>query len=94
MATLINIDGSRKEVFPLNRETGFTLAELYELIDCEWIEAVGPLPEDGRYLIIDEEGKLTGKEHNEAATQIFQANYDTSDTIVGIALLADEKEFQ
>jgi Domain of unknown function (DUF3846) len=67
--------------------TDFQLEEMYSLLECEMIEIVYPRDYPWKILIIDEEGKLTGKQVNIPATQIF--GYD--DVIVGSAILCDSE---
>jgi hypothetical protein len=48
----------------------FQLAQLYALLACETIDVV-PVPPDGsQIMIVDGEGKLTGKPRNERATRL------------------------
>lgn len=96
MATLLKIDGTTKEVQPRNKKHGFTLDELYSLLDCSLIEAVGPM-DDGRLMICDEEGKLKegwGERINALATHEYRVKYGPIDVIVGNALLVNNKEFK
>ncbi len=58
MATLILEDGRENTVTPANPKQGFTLAELYSALGCNVVEAVRL--RDGRFLVIDENGKLVG----------------------------------
>ena len=66
-ALLIKETGESQFIAPKNG-TDFTLEELYALIGCDLIEVVYPLVDNGNIFIIDEEGKLTGKDINYAAT--------------------------
>lgn len=96
MATLIKIDGTLEEVFPKDPKRGFTLQELYSLLNCDWVESCGYVKDEGgwRSLVVDEEGKLNCKRVNEKATQIYQNTYNTEDYIVGDAILVTDQEFQ
>ena len=96
MATLIKVDGTKTEVFPENKRKGFTLAEVYNLMNCRLVELVGPL-DDGRSMLVDEEGKLKAEwmsRINSEATHLFRTRYGAHDVIVGDALLVTDKEFQ
>jgi len=69
MATLITPTGKRTTVTPAAGIEGFTLHELYTLLDCTLVETVMlPYP-PGALLVCDEEGKLVDKPHNEHADQ-------------------------
>lgn len=96
MATLIKIDGTKKEVFPQNKRKGFSLQETYDLLGCSMVELVGPM-DDGRCMLIDEEGKLKqGWERriNAQATHMFRTRFGYGDIIVGDVLLVTDKEFK
>ena len=88
MAKLIKTDGSVTDVAPKNGKD-FKLDELRELIGCEYIEIVRVPLTHGKILIVDEEGKLNGKEFNERATVIYG---NILDYIVGDALMCDRGE--
>ena len=66
-ALLIKTTGESSFVTPKNGKD-FTLGELYQLLGCDTIEVVYPLHRSNGIFIIDEEGKLTGKDINYAAT--------------------------
>lgn len=78
-ALLIKATGESQFITPKNG-TDFTLEELYTLIGCDLIEVVYPLVDNGNIFIIDEEGKLTGKDINYAATIMWGV---TGDVLVG-----------
>lgn len=89
MAKLIKTDGTVTEVAPKNGRN-FTLEELRTLIGCDWIEIVRLLGSGDSFLVVDEEGKLNGKERNSKATKMYgRMPYDY---IVGDALLCKEGE--
>lgn len=77
-AQLITPDGTITEIMPENG-TNFHLRELYKLIGCGTIELAHT--KDGRYLIMDEEGKLMQKPINDKATALYQ--YGDYEPIVG-----------
>ena len=74
----------------------FTLEEFHEKIDCEFIENVricNPEVADPRerlFMVIDEEGKLTGKNANFIASILYGA-FD--DVIMGTVVLGVLKEY-
>lgn len=75
-ALLIKVTGKSSSVTPKNG-TNFTLEELYKLIGCDMIEVVYPLYDSNIIIVIDEEGKLKGKDINYAATIMWGgAGYD------------------
>lgn len=85
---LIHEDGSIEEVLPKNGNS-FELHELYKLLNCSMIETMTVGKK--KIMIIDEEGKFTGKDYNEKATEMM--GY-TSDFIVGKVLVTPIKYFK
>jgi hypothetical protein len=67
MGLILYPDGRHEERLPAHGTT-FTLAELQAIVGglIDILETP-----DGRYLIINDEGKLLGMERNEAATQLM-----------------------
>ena len=96
MAQLIRAtNGECLEVFPADREQGFTCAELHALIGggCRYIETIRLL--DGRIMILDEEGKLHKKTAilNERATMLlWSAGGAPDDFIVGNVVICKYPE--
>lgn len=88
MATLIKVDGSQKDVFPADKENGFTLEELYGLLECEMIE-IATTFQDGKMLVVDEEGLL---KPDPIVNQV--ASMLVGDYIVGNAIVVSQEEFQ
>lgn len=88
MATLIKVDGSQKDVFPADKENGFTLKELYGLLECEMIE-IATIFQDGKMLVVDEEGLLKPDPVVNPVASMLVGDY-----IVGNAIVLDNKEFQ
>lgn len=84
-AQLIKASG---EVIPVEPENGtdFKLEELNRFVEG-YIEVIHPPHQDGKIMIINEEGKLKGLPYNAAATAIW-----THDDIVGNALLCDDDQ--
>ena len=90
MATLYKTNGEEIEVAPRNKDFGFSLKEMYDLLECELIEIVSLC--QGKIMVIDEEGKVKGKKLNLFATAVFQSETGVIDNIVGHALVCNEKE--
>lgn len=88
MATLIKVDGSQKDVFPADKENGFTLKELYGLLECEMIE-IATIFQDGKMLVVDEEGLLKSKPVVNPVASMLVGDY-----IVGNAIVVSKEEFQ
>ena len=88
MATFIRADGSTEYLQPSNG-VHWSLEELQTLVGG-YIELAGT--RDGRYLVLDEEGKLDHKGPkpiNRMATALYK--YGDHDPIVGDVLLVDTK---
>jgi len=81
MAIVIRADGTEREV-----EGKLTLPAMQTIVGG-YIQQVAT--RDGRYLIVDEDGKYKGKPVNEKATQPF---WPLHDTIVGDVLVLTEEE--
>lgn len=99
MATLIKIDGTQKTVTPRNKEKGFALEEVYELLDCSMVQCVRVGEgRQARNMLMDEEGKLHEgwvEKINQTATFMFRATYPmSSDVVVGDVLICNKKEWQ
>jgi hypothetical protein len=92
MAKLLTVDGKERVVSPANASRGFTLDEVYELLDCDLVQVVEL--GDGQAMIIDEEGKVYGRKGpNPAATKLAQPYLMPGDEIVGHALVVGAGEF-
>lgn len=91
MAEIIWTDGARKTVAPISEEEGFELKYLQDLVGG-FVEVVN-LP-DSKIMIIDEEGKLKGREVNEAATEIYRKATGSTDTIVGTVLICESSQLK
>jgi hypothetical protein len=84
---LLKTDGTKEEIVPQDAGVGFSFRELYPLIGCTTIELVRL--NDGRLLLIDEEGKLKDDaEINQQATTLA-ADRIGPDVIVGNAVVCD-----
>jgi hypothetical protein len=85
MATLLRTDGSVEVLAPPNG-VHWSLEELQTLIGG-YIEVVSTI--EGKYLVIDDEGKRKRKPLNAAATRLYK--HGRSDVIVGDAVVIDTK---
>lgn len=88
MAQLIKASGETATVAPKNGHS-FTLEELQELVGG-YIENV--YLDDGRIMIVNEEGKFSGLSLNKKATDIADAVILPWDVIVGDAVVGTYKE--
>ena len=90
-AFIFKANGERKEVVPANG-TDFSLGELKEIVGG-YIEII-PSVLDDMIMVIDEEGKLKGKESNPVATFLYVHSFTKDgilcDVVVGDALLCHE----
>lgn len=72
MAKLLKTDGSESFIYPLDKREGFTLEELYFILECDTIQTVR-LGKDYA-MILDEESKLKeGAVLNQAATDLYES---------------------
>jgi uncharacterized protein YacL len=81
MAQIIKVDGTITDI-----AQKLNLAVMQEIVGGN-IEIA--YLQDGRMLVIDEEGKLKGKPVNETATVLYN---NPNDCIVGDAILAEHDE--
>ena len=84
-AQLLRTDGTWENITPKNGKTFEFVGEAYDLIGARMIQ-ICPT-HDGRLLLIDEEGKLTDKRVNVAATALYA--HGAYDPIVGDAIVCD-----
>ena len=84
-AKIIYTDKEAEDYTPKNGKT-FEFDELKGIVgghfEIVWLN-------DGRMIIVDEEGKLKGKEVNIPATNILRRDHYTTDYIVGTAIVCD-----
>ena len=84
-AKIIYNDKEAEDYTPKNGKT-FEFDELQGVVgghfEIVWLN-------DGRMIIVDEEGKLKGKEVNIPATNILRRDHYTTDYIVGTAIVCD-----
>jgi hypothetical protein len=88
MAILLNADGRRLPVAPLNRRS-FTIREVRAIVRGH-VEAVY-LP-NGLVMFVNEEGKLEGLPRNAQATSVAAGVIQPGDYIAGDALVVSMKE--
>jgi hypothetical protein len=86
MATIITTEGKVRELQDTSLETLQAAVGGYiEIVKLH----------DGKYLVIDEEGKIKDKPRNETATLIYlEGRRHTFDVIVGDAVLCTRKELK
>ena len=84
-AKIIYTDKEAEDYTPKNGKT-FALTEMQEIIGG-YIEPIRL--NDGRMIIVDEDGKSKGKAVNIPATNILRRDHYTTDYIVGTAIVCD-----
>jgi hypothetical protein len=84
-------NGIQKEILPENG-TSFKLKELYKLLSCELVQVISIGKTS--IMILDEEGKLTGKDLNPLATVIAKPFLFKGDAIVGDVILCRKEMFE
>ena len=84
-AKIIYTDKEAEDYTPRNGKT-FTLTEMQEIVGG-YIEPIRL--NDGRMIIVDEDGKSKGKAVNIPATNILRRDHYTTDYIVGTAIVCD-----
>ena len=84
-AKIIYTDKEAEDYTPKNGKT-FALTEMQEIIGG-YVEPIRL--NDGRMIIVDEEGKSKGKAVNIPATNILRRDHFTTDYIVGTAIVCD-----
>ena len=82
---IIRVDGTREPYPPANGRD-YTLAELKKAIGGGFIEIAHT--QDGRIMVIDDEGKLKGFPVNPVATALYV--YGEQDPIVGDVLVCQD----
>ena len=84
-AKIIYTDKEAEDYTPKNGKT-FALTEMQEIIGG-YVEPIRL--NDGRMIIVDEDGKSKGKAVNMPATNILRRDHFTADYIVGTAIVCD-----
>ena len=94
MAKLFRTDGTAMDITPKNG-TDFQLDELYEALDCELVEVIR-IPWAGKIVVIDEEGKFSGKGVNEEITHYlrYHSAIASYDYIIGDAIICGTEELR
>jgi hypothetical protein len=79
--TLLDLDGSTREVRPKRDRTTFRFMQLYKMMDCDTIQVhhLDHGPWQGYILLIDENGKFDGAPINPLATAIWFQTYPPAD---------------
>lgn len=91
MAALIRPDLTQTIVVPEDPKSGFSLDELYRLIDCETIEVV--TLKDGRVMVMDEDGRAKRLPVNVPATKLYmEAGGLTGWAVVGNVVICEKGE--
>lgn len=88
MAQIIKTTGEIVDITPKNG-TDFTLEEMQSIVGG-WIEIQNL--NNGRKMVVDEEGKLKGYDFNLKATIIYREEVSPYDCIVGDALICERGE--
>ena len=86
MAKWIKANGTVETVQPQN-DKYFELEELKKYVNG-YIQVV-PLPNDLKYMVCNEEGKLLGLQENSQATDILYFQNGVMDVVVGDVLIID-----
>lgn len=82
-AFIYKVNGEIIPVTPINKKS-FTLGELQDIVGG-YIQVIAL--QDGRLMILDEEGKLYGKSRNNTATNVAKDTLFNNDYIVGDVLV-------
>jgi hypothetical protein len=90
-AQVIKVDGTIVEVEPKNG-TDFSLEEMYEHTGSSMVQFVNS--NDGRFMIVDEEGRLFGKEINTAATELYSLGEHPGYELVGDVLICSPEQIK
>jgi hypothetical protein len=88
MATVLHVDGTRTTVVP-QTPPSFTLQEMQALVGG-YLEVVAL--GRGRFLLLNEEGKLQGLPYNARATERARRFLFAGDYIAGTAVVVTEQE--
>lgn len=90
MAQIIKTTGEIVDITPKNG-TDFTLEEMQSIVGG-WIEIQNL--NNGRKMVVDEEGKLKGKDINIIATNCYREQVSPFDCVVGDVLLCNSNEIK
>ena len=89
IAVWIKSNGETKDVIPKNKKD-FSLDEMYEYTNGGPIQIVNS--KDGKFIVLNEEGKLTGLPLNKKATNLYE--YGHQDPIVGDVLVCNRNQIE
>lgn len=92
MALIYRASGDVENVEPKNG-TDFQLEELQAIVDG-WIEIKFLRDDEGRVMVLNEEGKLRNLPYNERATTLYRVFVYEHDFIVGDVLICDKSEIK
>ena len=90
MAQIIKVTGDTKQVEPQNG-TDFTLEELKSIVGG-YIQIA--YLRDGEIMVIDEDGKLKGKDLNLQASLRYRRDVNPYDSVVGDVLICKTSQVQ
>jgi hypothetical protein len=95
LATFIHQNGNAANVTPANQKRGFTLQELYSILDCDTVQAIQLA--DGRTMWMDEEAKLRDGiqfVNLKATILLAEAGGIPGDEVIGHVLITQPGEVQ
>jgi hypothetical protein len=92
MALIYRASGDVENVEPKNG-TDFQLEELQAIVDG-WIEIKFLRDDEGRVMVLNEEGKLRNLPYNERATMLYRKFLYVHDFIVGDVLICDKSQIK
>lgn len=92
MALIYRASGDVENVEPKNG-TDFQLEELQAIVDG-WIEIKFLRDDEGRVMVLNEEGKLRNLPYNERATMLYRKFVYEHDFIVGDVLICDKSQIK
>ena len=91
MAQILKANGDIIENVMPQKGKHFSLKEMQEIVDG-YIEILDL--QNGKLIILNEEGKLEGLPYNMAATIMYRSAYMTYDYIVGDVLVCDKNQIR
>jgi hypothetical protein len=97
MATLLNPDGSTLEITPEDRAKGFSLEELYMLLDCDIVQRLKLGGDPERFMLMDENAKIRNPSpmiNLKASSILREIGWPRYTYVSGKVLLVTRKEFQ
>ena len=96
---LYKVNGDIEDILPESKTKGFTLEEVYKILDISMVQAVPLVASDGSEytLLCDEEGKLVNNwadKINIEATKVWNQFYGDTDIIVGDVIICSTEYFK